>query len=182
MTVQRTCGSCTLCCTLVPVKELNKEAGMKCASSRSTGCKIYPSRPRSCRVWSCRWLLGDADLPRPDRAGYVVDPVADYMMVKDGDNGGEKRFPTIQVWVDPRRPDSHRDPKLRAYLHAAALEGVAAILRYDGLRSIALFAPPLTGAGWREVEAGVIEREPSELDKLAERRDLLHIVDKAVLK
>ena len=75
----RHCGTCTLCCKLLPVRELEKPADTKCRHQSSKGCGIYrrPGFPDSCHLWSCRWLVDDdtADMLRPDRAGYVLDLV-----------------------------------------------------------------------------------------------------------
>jgi hypothetical protein len=86
--VTRQCGSCTLCCKLLPMAkrpddvygavhamvdaglatyaeyagsraEWTKPAGARCQHQRRTGCAIYGDRPASCRMWSCRWLSGD---------------------------------------------------------------------------------------------------------------------------
>ena len=179
--MNRVCGDCTLCCRLIPVEALGKAAGKRCKSQRATGCAVYATRPLSCRSWSCRWLLGDA-LPRPDRAAYVVDPSPDYVEGKVLDSEEVRRIPVIQIWVDPRYPDAHRDPMLRAYLLAASAEGLAAIVRYDAARSLALFAPVFTGTGeWREHPANVVDRDPAMMDKVLQRRDLFSLVDRAIL-
>ena len=37
----RQCGSCTLCCKLIPVEELHKAAGQRCQHVRAgKGCSI----------------------------------------------------------------------------------------------------------------------------------------------
>ena len=57
----RSCGSCTLCCKLVPVSSLNKRAGERCKhQSAASGCKIYARRPLDCAAWSCQWLANPA--------------------------------------------------------------------------------------------------------------------------
>src|SRR5580698_1258587 len=77
----RTCGDCTLCCKLVPVREgviingknvagLNKGANEKCPYQTHKCCTVYDRRPVACRMWNCRWLVADdtTDLSRPDRS------------------------------------------------------------------------------------------------------------------
>ena len=71
----RSCGSCSHCCTVLRVDELNKLAGEHCIHQRgSEGCGIYETRPPICRGYRCLWLQGGLeDDERPDRTGGVVD-------------------------------------------------------------------------------------------------------------
>jgi hypothetical protein len=57
---KRTCGTCSLCCKLPYVRELNKSIDTWCkhASPGHGGCLIYPDRPASCRSFICGWLPG----------------------------------------------------------------------------------------------------------------------------
>jgi hypothetical protein len=144
----RRCGSCTLCCKLVPVNEVgfHKPGGQRCPHQRHTGCSIYAKRPFSCRAWSCRWLIGDEDLGnmrRPDRCHYVVDIMADFVETTDGD-----QVPVIQVWGDTRYPDAHRDPALRAYLEKI---GMPALIRFENKTGLLIVPPSRTEDGiWME--------------------------------
>jgi hypothetical protein len=77
----RTCGSCTLCCKLLGVTELEKPLNVWCVHCKpGGGCKIYDARPQSCRDFICGWLADDSlpDALRPDRAKVVlgVNPTA----------------------------------------------------------------------------------------------------------
>ena len=156
--MNRTCGDCSKCCDLLPVKELGKAANERCVhQSYAKGCKIYQKEgfPVSCRYWTCRWLTDTdtAAMSRPDRSGYVIDVMPDFIRITP--NGGEtQNVPVIQVWVDPKRPDAHKDPHLRAYLEKQAALGNAALIRFGSHDGFVLFAPIFTGAGW--VEAGGI--------------------------
>src|SRR5262245_54343180 len=56
----RRCGDCTLCCKLLPVRELHKKGGERCQHQKAgKGCGVYnkPAMPPSCGLWSCRWLV-----------------------------------------------------------------------------------------------------------------------------
>ena len=68
----RTCGSCTLCCKVMEIKELEKPMNKWCDfCDRGVGCKIYPTRPSECRTFDCLWLK-DENFPdefRPQRSG-----------------------------------------------------------------------------------------------------------------
>ena len=99
----RSCGACSLCCTLLRVDELDKRAGADCIHQRpafasalvdvatrgpadspddlpgdspehAVGCGIYETRPPICRGYRCLWLQGGLeDDERPDRTGGLVD-------------------------------------------------------------------------------------------------------------
>lgn len=175
----RRCGTCTLCCKLLPVRELNKGANERCKFQRhGQGCLVYhsPSLPTSCKLWSCRWLLEQdtAELSRPDRSHYVVDVMPDYVTIVENATGAETKVEVVQVWCDPKFPDAHRDPVLRAFLLRRALEGVGALVRYNAREAFHLMAPPLCADGqWHEVVGGIAEDTHSlteTLRVLAEQR------------
>jgi hypothetical protein len=160
--MKRSCGECTLCCKLLPVPEFGKMANTKCQHQRShKGCAIYSKRPLSCQFWSCGWLAWDdaGGLSRPDRVHYVIDIMPDYISIQD-DYSPERptQVPVIQVWLDPKYPDAHRDPALRALINSRSeKEGCAALIRTGTEQSaIILFPPALTGDGeWHERESNV---------------------------
>lgn len=69
----RTCGRCTVCCTVLAVGEIGKPRLAPCAHEVRGGCGIYAERPRSCRTFECTWLLGfGKPAHRPDRSGLMV--------------------------------------------------------------------------------------------------------------
>lgn len=71
----RTCGTCSLCCTVLRVDELSKPAGRDCVHQRGAhGCAIHATRPPICRAYRCLWLQGGLeDDERPDATFGVVD-------------------------------------------------------------------------------------------------------------
>lgn len=157
----RRCGECTLCCKVMPVGQIGKPANTRCQHLRAKGCTVHSMAryPSSCSLWQCVWLQQpDADLPRPDRAHYVIDPYLDYIELAY--RGERERLDVVQVWVDPKHPNAHRDPKLRAYL-ADRAERVhqAGLVRFDEVRALALFAPAFTTGGWIEVEHMCLGRQ-----------------------
>lgn len=164
--MKRQCGTCTLCCKLVPVKELRKKANVRCQhQSHAKGCAIYSRRPLSCAYWSCVWLMGGdhtRDLPRPDRVHYVIDKMPDFVRITDNVTGSEKKQPVLQVWLDPDYPDAHHDPALRAFLEAMCIEkGMLALVRFAGTDRAIMLVPPSanTSGEWVEVESNM-SREP----------------------
>jgi uncharacterized protein len=59
MTTSRTCGACSLCCKLLPIAVLDKQANLWCRHCKpGNGCSIYRTRPQVCRDYQCGWLLG----------------------------------------------------------------------------------------------------------------------------
>jgi hypothetical protein len=163
--MKRRCGDCTLCCKLVPVQALKKLAGQSCMYQRfGKGCTVYGKRemPSECVMWNCRWLVNDdtGDLSRPDRVHYVIDIMPDFITVTENDTGIAQNIQVVQVWVDPKHPDAHRDPALRRYLERRAQEGIAAIIRYSAKDAFVLLAPPFIGDGqWHEHHSASMGRD-----------------------
>jgi len=72
----RQCGTCTACCTIIGVKELNKERWTKCVHEAGC-CQIYEDRPLPCRTFECMWLSGHIEgdeRRRPDTLGIIFVP------------------------------------------------------------------------------------------------------------
>ena len=172
----RRCGSCTLCCRLVPVPQLAKPAGTRCKhASYAKGCTIYATRPNVCRAWSCRWLADPrtAGMPRPDRCHYVIDLSYDYITMTDAKGSPPRMVTVAQVWVDPSFPDAWRAPELRAYMLALAEQyGVATIIRWNSRKAMTVFPPPISSdRQWHEVRDSTIEaRSTEEADVLRDFR------------
>jgi hypothetical protein len=168
---ERRCNECTLCCKLLPVLEINKGANVRCVHQRATkGCAIYRKEnfPMSCAVWSCVWLVDPnaKDLSRPDRSHYVIDPSPDYVEVDLQDGSPMTRISVMQVWLDPKFPDAHRDPALRAYL---AMRGERfqqmALIRYNSRDAFTLVPPSMSDTGdWIEQPSRCTNVEHSAAD------------------
>lgn len=168
--VTRQCGDCQLCCKLLPVVDnepwrpgpaLNKPAGARCRHQKHRkGCAVYgkPQMPYACKTWQCRWIVSSdtADMPRPDRAHYVLDVLPDFITIRHDETGEEQHVQVVQVWIDPDYPDAHRDPALRRYLERRGEEGTAALIRFNSRDSITLIPPQLAADHqWHEVTSGV---------------------------
>jgi len=74
---ERSCGACSLCCTLLRVDALGKLGGTPCPHQRvgdpAGGCGIHERRPVICRGYRCLWLAGSLEeSDRPDRLGAVL--------------------------------------------------------------------------------------------------------------
>jgi hypothetical protein len=71
----RACGTCTLCCKVFQLAELEKPAGVWCRHcAQGVGCRIHPTRPAQCRDFFCLWMT-DATMPaewKPERSKMVL--------------------------------------------------------------------------------------------------------------
>jgi Fe-S-cluster containining protein len=89
----RSCGTCSLCCKLYPVRELRKPAGQWCVHTvRGGGCAVHANHPRTCQKFFCSWLL-DATLGpewKPETARFVLAP--------------DPLYQALTVTVDPGMP------------------------------------------------------------------------------
>jgi Fe-S-cluster containining protein len=99
----RSCGECTLCCTLLRVDELRKLGGTPCVHLRGPtgGCGIYATRPGICRVYRCLWLQGKLEEgDRPDRLGAILDHASEtgvmHLAVHEAAPGAFERSPRLR--------------------------------------------------------------------------------------
>jgi hypothetical protein len=71
----RSCGTCTLCCKVFHIPELDKPAGAWCRNCvQGAGCGIHATRPSQCRDFFCLWLM-DGSMPaewKPERSKMVL--------------------------------------------------------------------------------------------------------------
>jgi len=169
----RSCGSCSLCCRLLPQKELSKPALTRCQHQRHSEkgcCRIYARRPPSCMMWSCRWLTDadTADLSRPDRSHVVIDQMPDVIGIMDNETGERHDMEAIQVWVDPAYPDAWKHPSLLAYFNRKAEERqIAVLIRYGSSAGLVAFPPNTTGRpNWEEHQSNQEWQETSAEEKL----------------
>ncbi|HJT42785.1 MAG TPA: hypothetical protein VJ750_04715 [Rhizomicrobium sp.] len=144
---RRNCGTCTLCCKLLGVQEIRKPAGMMCGQCvEGSGCRIYDSRPRQCRLFNCYFLtnprLREQWRPSKSRMVIVVSP--------DGLRLG--------VFVDPARPGAWRREPFYSTLkewsrQALATPGVMGqVLVSVGKHTMAILPD-------RNVDVGLVEED-----------------------
>lgn len=123
----RSCGECTVCCTLLGVPELNKGAYEAC-SKLDGNCTVYSSRPKSCRDFECLWLQ-DIGLPehRPDRSGLVLTvTVEDCILGKAG----------AVIVAHEAQPDAAHRPENAVLLQVFVDHTAVVITRKDGPRTV----------------------------------------------
>lgn len=75
---ERSCGTCTACCTALAIEELDKPGFTACPHVRTNdangcaGCGVYETRPGCCRDFQCLWLQGHLrEEDRPDQLGVI---------------------------------------------------------------------------------------------------------------
>jgi hypothetical protein len=111
----RGCGTCTMCCKLIEVTELEKPQNVWCSHCLpGKGCGIYEQRPSDCRTFNCGWLVDTSlgDNWRPDRAKFVITE----------EPGTGRNF----IVCDPAFPGAwRREPfyaKIKSYLAGLGME------------------------------------------------------------
>lgn len=75
------CGNCTLCCKLLPIKELNKETNVVCKHVCNNGCSIYGKHPTECSIFNCAYsqMEGVNINFRPDRCKVIFEKINDKL-------------------------------------------------------------------------------------------------------
>ena len=138
----RTCGSCSMCCKVLGIPEVNSLPGQWCVHvAQGRGCAIHATRPDSCRAFYCHYLRNPNLGPewKPDRAKFVLSVEA----------GGRR----MVVAPDPKLPSAWRQAPYYAQLKRWALAGLGAnhqVLVFEGKRATAILPD-------RDVDLGTVE-------------------------
>ena len=72
----RDCGTCSACCRLPEVLEINKPANTPCQflCSKGYGCQIYKNRPKPCADYKCCWLMGHGrEKDQPNKSDVLIE-------------------------------------------------------------------------------------------------------------
>ncbi len=140
----RGCGTCTLCCKLMTVSELEKPSGTWCSHvAQGKGCGIYETRPHSCRAFLCGYLSTEAlsDAWYPGRCKIVLS----------SNEGG------ITAQIDPSRPDVWRQApyyeQFKSWSRAMSPNGRVMLLRV-GARAVVILPD-------EDVDVGVVSPSDS---------------------
>lgn len=128
------CGSCTLCCKVLGVAELDLAPGRWCEHCvPGKGGTIYDSRPPSCRTYTCIWRMwretGQSveDGLRPDRCHVILDSSLDGR--------------DVYVRPDPGRPSAYTAPRIVSLIGGilAQTGGVAYLVQGGRLKHLVVF-------------------------------------------
>jgi hypothetical protein len=116
----RTCGTCSLCCKVMLIPELEKPAGTWCQHHKQgAGCGIHSARPYVCRGAYCEWMLAKGLGPewKPERSKFALFRTNGGRRitahVDPGFPGAWKRAPYYEqlkkwsAWGLQQRPDMH---------------------------------------------------------------------------
>jgi hypothetical protein len=96
--IDRSCGSCSMCCKFFYIPEVNKLPNKWCQFCKpgKNACTIYADRPKVCKDFECLWKydagLGDEWFPARCKMVLV----------------GYDDISTIMVKVDPSFPNAWR--------------------------------------------------------------------------
>ena len=140
----RRCGTCTMCCKVLTVEELQKPNGQWCPHCvKGRGCAIYSTRPDECHRFRCGYLLwsalGEHWLPARSKLVVAVKP-----------DGME-----IVVHVDPGAPYAWRTEPYYAEIRAMARQAertAYTLFVQIGRRMIAVFPD-------REIDLGIVAED-----------------------
>ena len=105
---EKSCGSCSKCCTVMGVPELKKRPWDECPHvAVGLGCKIYSERPSGCRTFVCGWILDPHMGPdlKPENCHVVFSQI---------------NAQNIVATCDPNYPDAWRKPNVIEFLHRLA--------------------------------------------------------------
>jgi hypothetical protein len=148
--IDRSCGTCNLCCKIVAVDDLNKPAHQWCVHAvPRKGCAIYGSHPVVCQTWKCGWqTMPQLDASwKPERCGFILRSEVEGLL--------------FIVDVDPAKPDAwRREPFYRTIKHWARESDPKRrqVVVFVGRRVIGLFPND-------EIDAGPVN--PDEFPALA---------------
>lgn len=131
MSEAKVCGTCTLCCELLVIKELDKPENRVCEHQNKAegGCRIYGRHPASCQSFRCHWLTYPAfdDSWKPDACHFLIMQPTPQVLV---------------ACVDTDHPDAWRAEPYYSQLKQwseATLTGRGAVLAYVGADVWAIF-------------------------------------------
>lgn len=113
------CGGCILCCDLLEVRPLGKQANARCEHcTPDDGCSIWERRPAICKKYACLWYANPSfpDSLRPDRCGVLFEPVR-----------GER---VVIANVDPQRSKTWRTRNgvANSLINRYISEGIAVVV------------------------------------------------------
>jgi hypothetical protein len=150
------CGTCTACCRVYAIPQLNKPAGKWCEHCAiGVGCKVYDNRPELCVDFACVWLqshqrargneLGMPIEMRPDKCKVVFSPTT-----KDGLMAGITMPGSPDAW---RKGEARRiiDMMLKAGLRVVVgppASTTKIMLTLNSEREVQLTEPDENGMQW----------------------------------
>ncbi len=106
----RACRDCSLCCKVMAIDELGKQAGAWCRHCKpGRGCLIHETRPAECGAFNCLWLTDR-------RFGEHWKPNRSRLVLTASDDG-------LEIRCDPGFPDAWRREPIRSEIERLAEAG-----------------------------------------------------------
>ncbi len=165
---KRECGTCTLCCKLMVVKELQKPPMKWCEHCDvGVGCGIYENRPKECRQFFCLYLLDE-------NLGEHWNPLKSKMVLSY-----EPDHNLFAIHVDPGRMDGWRKEPYYSEIKSWAgpvteSKGLVVVNQVTGVTAV---VPD------REIDLGIVEQNQTIVTALKTgpngREFDVSVVDKA---
>jgi uncharacterized protein len=139
--VGRSCGTCSMCCKLGTVAEVDKPDGQWCQyCTTKKQCDIYESRPNVCRTYYCYYMLSDL--------GEEWKPSTAKLMVSAMANG------SACITVDPDRPDAWKKEPYFSRIRQWSTQ--TQIIVFVGLHVIAVYPDRIDELGSLDGEHSII--------------------------
>ena len=140
----RACGSCTLCCKVLSITELNKPRSVWCPHCAvGSGCRIYAERPTECREFFCGYLA----LPGLDEAWHPS--TSKIVLVAENDSN------RIAAHVDPGRPGAWRQEPFYSQLRRWAIAAAS----HQGQVIVCVGPKTIVVLPDKEVELGIVAED-----------------------
>jgi len=113
--MKQDCGSCSACCFLMSVPDINKPAAIWCqhAVRPHGGCAVYgtDAKPQACSDFACLWLVSQ-DRAREDRMPLDMRPDRSHVMFHDARDDKN----VLYAHVFPTAPDAWHRPDVKAHI------------------------------------------------------------------
>jgi hypothetical protein len=112
------------------VPEISKPGHQQCPHVCEAGCGIHPTRPQSCRNFSCTWLDGEGlEEDRPDKLGI-------FFHHSPFEKLNQMILVCQEVW-----PHAFKDPRVAAIINTKASTQLV-MIRSERAKVVWLLGPP----------------------------------------
>lgn len=90
------CGTCTACCRVFEIPEINKPAGKWCNHCAiGKGCEVYAHRPQMCVEFECFWLISQRRENQNDAMPLEMRPDKSKVVISQTTNENVIAFTTM---------------------------------------------------------------------------------------
>lgn len=127
----RECKECTLCCTLLGIRQLNKPAYKTCQHC-TDGCSIHSIRPTECIEFDCAWLQGIVPLELKPSKTHVVLTDLGSETKKQGHEIADEQRRIFTVHIDPNFPHAYKEGEMKRYLNWLLAQGIELLIARKG--------------------------------------------------